>query len=218
MARGALPPLAASLSSRAISVTSLSKTYGLPGIRIGWLVNRDPLVMERFLAAKEQIFICGSVLDEEVACQYLRKKAHFLPMIRQHIDANFQVLRDWMTESRYMEWVEPQGGVVSFPRIRPEVNVNIDQFHRVLIEKYKTFVGPGHWFECDRRYMRLGFGWPSQSDLEGGLQSIQQANKDMCLEPGEEDKRPSQFCELRPDKICYSLMEPSAIHYCIRSL
>ena len=52
---------AASLSPHAISVCSLSKTYGLPGIRMGWLVNRDPALMETFLAAKEQIFVSGSV-------------------------------------------------------------------------------------------------------------------------------------------------------------
>lgn len=175
MTRGKTPPLAASLSPRAISVASLSKSYGLPGIRMGWLVNRDPVLMERFLAAKEQIFICGSVLDEEVAYQYLSKKDTYLPAIWGHIHTNFQVLQDWMAESRYMEWVEPQGGVVSFPRIRPEIPVDIDKFHRILIDKYKTFVGPGHWFERDRRYMRIGYGWPSKDQLIGGLQCIQQA-------------------------------------------
>ena len=52
--------MAASLSERAISVCSMSKTYGLPGLRIGWLACRDPELLETLLAAKEQILICGS--------------------------------------------------------------------------------------------------------------------------------------------------------------
>ena len=59
-------PVAASLSDRAISVASMSKSYGIPGIRVGWIVNRDAKLMERFLAAKEQIGICGSIIDERI--------------------------------------------------------------------------------------------------------------------------------------------------------
>src|ERR1035437_5323204 len=65
MSFGGLLPCAASLSPRAISVSSLSKTYGIPGIRTGWLLTRDRELMTTFLAAKEQIGICGSVVDEE---------------------------------------------------------------------------------------------------------------------------------------------------------
>ena len=175
MTRGSIPPLAAGLSPRAISVSSLSKTYGLPGIRLGWLVNRDPQLMERFLAAKEQIFICNSVLDEEVAYQYLCKKAQFLPPIQEHIRTNLAVLRRWVEDNPYVEWVEPQGGVVAFVRIKPEVNLDLENFYRTLNEKYQTFVGPGHWFERDRHYMRLGFGWPSRDELAGGLDAILRA-------------------------------------------
>src|SRR5690606_11248036 len=49
-----LPP-AATLSPLAISVESVSKAYGVTGIRIGWIANQDPGLMQRFLAAKEQI-------------------------------------------------------------------------------------------------------------------------------------------------------------------
>jgi aspartate/methionine/tyrosine aminotransferase len=56
-------PLAASLSPRALSVSSMSKAYGLPGLRIGWVVCRDPELGERLLAAKEQGLICGATHD-----------------------------------------------------------------------------------------------------------------------------------------------------------
>ena len=70
-------PAAASLSPRAISVSSLSKAFGIPGIRIGWLVTRDAALYEQFLAAKEQIGICGSVIDEAIARTMLEGRERF---------------------------------------------------------------------------------------------------------------------------------------------
>ncbi|MEO8611523.1 MAG: pyridoxal phosphate-dependent aminotransferase [Chloroflexota bacterium] len=171
---GALPP-AASLSSKAISVSSLSKTYGLPGIRMGWLICRDPQLKQIFLAAKEQIFISNSVVDEEIAYRFLQHKAEHLGRINAHIQTNFAVVKNWMAAQEDIEWVEPQGGVVCFPRIKPDSGVDVDKFYKVLNTVYKTFVGPGHWFESERRHMRVGYGWPSQAELEKGLHNITQA-------------------------------------------
>ncbi len=53
-----------------------------------------------------------------------------------------------------------------------------DAFYRVLNEKYKTYVGPGHWFEQDPRYMRIGYGWPTEPELEQGLKNIARALRD----------------------------------------
>lgn len=63
-------PIAATLSDKVISVSSMSKSYGLPGIRIGWILSRNKALMEIFLAAKEQICITNSVVDEEVAYHF----------------------------------------------------------------------------------------------------------------------------------------------------
>jgi aspartate/methionine/tyrosine aminotransferase len=100
MTFGAALPMAASLSPSAISVSSLSKTYGLPGIRAGWLACRDRDLMETFLAAKEQILICGSILDEELAARALESRAARLPAIRADVRARFEVVRDWMGGER----------------------------------------------------------------------------------------------------------------------
>ena len=165
-------PCAATLSDRAISVSSLSKTYGIPGIRAGWLVCRDRELMQTFLGAKEQIGICGSVVDEEIACQALAQRDAWLPEIHGRIREALAITRDWMAGEELMEWVEPRGGVVSFPRIKPDVPVDVDTFYRVLTEDFGTYVGPGHWFEQSRRHFRLGFGWPTLGELKGGLAGI----------------------------------------------
>jgi aspartate/methionine/tyrosine aminotransferase len=165
-------PVAAALSERAISVSSLSKTYGIPGIRSGWLVCRDRGLMATFLAAKEQIGICGSVVDEAIAARAFAQRDTWLPEIHAFIRRQFEVVSSWMAGEELMEWVEPRGGCVCFPRIKPDVPVDVDEFYRTLNDRHGAYVGPGHWFEQSRRHMRVGYGWPLPEELEGGLAAI----------------------------------------------
>ncbi len=165
-------PLVASLSERAIGVSSLSKTDGLPGIRMGWLMTRDRALLGRFLAAKEQILITNSVVDEAIAEVALRRRPERLPVILAGIAAALGTVRGWMAEQDVFEWVEPRGGVVGFPRFRDGVNVDLEGFYRRLLEPHGTVVGPGHWFEQPDRSFRLGYGWPTPADLERGLAGL----------------------------------------------
>jgi aspartate/methionine/tyrosine aminotransferase len=165
-------PVAATLSERVVSVSSLSKTYGIPGIRSGWLVCRDRDLIATFLAAKEQIGICGSVVDEEIAARAFAQRDTWLPEIRAFIRRQFEVVSAWMAGEELMEWVEPAGGCVCFPRIKPDVPVDIDEFYRALNDRHGAYVGPGHWFEQSRRSMRVGYAWPRRDELEGGLAAI----------------------------------------------
>ncbi len=168
-------PVAASLSPSVISVSSLSKTYGLPGIRIGWLVTRDRVLRDRFLAAKEQILISGSLVDETIALAAFRRRPSWLPGIRARIDEAFTMTAEWLDGHPTLEWIPPAGGVVGFPRIRPGAPVVTDEFYRVLFEDHGTIVGPGHWFEQPRSYFRLGYGWPTLDELREGLAAIDAA-------------------------------------------
>ena len=168
-------PVAAGLSERAISVSSVSKTYGLPGLRIGWIINRDADLMETFLAAKEQIFICNSIVDEEIAFQALARRDETLPAIRARIQEHRSIVVDWIEGQHDLEWVEPSGGVVGFARLRADRGIDVERFHQVLNDELGTFVGPGHWFDQPRSYLRIGFGWPTTDELRRGLANISTA-------------------------------------------
>ncbi|MFN8570737.1 MAG: pyridoxal phosphate-dependent aminotransferase [Gemmatimonadaceae bacterium] len=165
-------PFATTLSENVISVASLSKAYGLPGLRVGWLMARDRALNELFLAAKEQMVICGPVLDEEIAYRVYRRRTEELPQIAREVRRGVEALASWMATEPAMEWVRPSGGVVAFPRIRADAGIDVPRFYETLNGTHGTFVGPGHWFEQDDRFMRIGFGWPSAAELEGGLYSI----------------------------------------------
>ena len=168
-------PVAAGLSEKVISISSMSKSYGLPGIRTGWLMCRNRDLMEIFLAAKEQIIITNSVVDEEIAYQYLLNKERFFTPVKATILRNFSIIKTFMEGQNLLEWVEPGGGCVCFPRIKESIPVNMERFHTLLLEKYATYVGRGHWFEEDDRYMRIGYSWEKPEKLQKGLSNILKA-------------------------------------------
>ena len=158
-----------------ISVSSLSKAYGLPGLRIGWLISQDEDLMERFLAAKEMIYISNSALDEEVAYQFFLQKEKFEIKINERSLENYRLLRQWLEQEKRVECILPKGGVVCFPRFRSPKSVDLEKFYNILLEKYKTMVGPGHWFAMPDSYFRLGFGWVDSATFARGLINLSRA-------------------------------------------
>ncbi len=168
-------PIAASLSPRVISVSSLSKTYGLPGLRTGWIVNTDPALSTTFLAAKEQILLAGSIIDEELSARVLEARERILPPIRAKIAAHRDIVAAWIGAQGTFEYVAPEAGVVCFPRVRDGVPLDEDRFYDVLLGELGTYVGPGHWFGQPRRSFRLGFGWPTEDELRAGLDALVEA-------------------------------------------
>lgn len=166
----ALP--AATLGPHVVSVASMSKAYGLPGIRVGWIVNTDTELMTTLLAAKEQMVICGSVLDEAVAAAVYTRRDELRPVQVAAARAGLGTVAGWIANVDELEWVEPAGGALCFPRITPGAGVDPLRFHTVLRDELGTWVGPGHWFEQEPRYFRLGFGWPAPDELERGLANV----------------------------------------------
>lgn len=177
-------PTAASISDRFIAVSSLSKAYGTPGIRTGWLITRKPSLYELFLAAKEQIGICGSVLDEAVGAAVLAQRDAWLKTSNRRNLRHRDIVRTWMAGEPHMEWVEPAGGVVCFPRLKVPASFDLDRFYRGLLENHGTYVGPGHWFDMPRRYMRIGYAWVTEEQLRDGLAGISAAIREQVAPQG----------------------------------
>lgn len=170
-------PAVAALSERAIGVGTVSKAFGVPGIRIGWLLTRDRALGERFLAAKEQICLTGSLVDEEIARAVFQDAGRWRERARSIREAGVATVAGWLARETRMEWVRPEGGVVCFPRIRAGLETDLDRFYRSLAES-GTAVGPGHWFGQADNLMRIGFGWPTSQELRLGLERISQALND----------------------------------------
>jgi aspartate/methionine/tyrosine aminotransferase len=142
---------------------------------VGWLITQDRNLQELFLAAKEQMSICGSVLDEWVAERILENRKALLEPILTEMRRRLGLVTAWIAAESLLEWVPPQGGVVCFPRMRVEPAGGTDAFYKRLLGVHGAYVGPGHWFEMPDRHFRLGYGWPASADLEAGLTAISKA-------------------------------------------
>jgi len=167
-------PWAASLSPNVISISSMSKSYGLPGIRIGWLACRDKSVIDEVLAVREQVTITNAAISEEIALSVLERKDEFLKRARNHVRKNFQIVAGWIEKQEELEWIPPKAGVVCLPGIKSKKIKEPEKLYRLLAEKYKTFVIPGRCFEMDNRFFRLGYGGTTE-ELKKGLENIKKA-------------------------------------------
>jgi aspartate/methionine/tyrosine aminotransferase len=168
------PPLAATMSPIAISLTSMSKTWGVPGIRIGWTVGDDEVV-QAIRAIREQVTICNSSLGEAIAKEILHKREEMLTMLRRAMFSNYRVVEEWMNSQDWLEWVEPKSGVVCAPRLKR--GGSTDELCKLLVTKYKTFTVPGSAMELEGHF-RLGFGG-EQEELIEGLERLGKALKDL---------------------------------------
>ena len=174
-------PVAASLSQKVISISSLSKTYGIPGIRIGWAVCQDKNMINNLLSAKEQVCIGGSVVDEYIGFVALSQKKEWIPENDKLIAKHFAIVKDWVEHDDMIEWVEPRAACTCFPRVKESVNIDTQKMYKIMNEKYGTYVGPGHWFGFDDRYMRIGYAWPLEDELKAGLAGISSAIREAII-------------------------------------
>ena len=165
-------PVSASLSKKVISISSLSKTYGIPGVRIGWAVCQDKNMMDMLICAKEQVCIGGSVVDEYIGWVALSQKEEWIKKNDALIARHFAIVKEWVNNDEFIEWVEPRAACTCFPRIKESAGVDIKKFYKIMNEKYGTYIGPGHWFGFDDRYMRIGYAWPLEEELKAGLAGI----------------------------------------------
>jgi aspartate/methionine/tyrosine aminotransferase len=155
-----------------IRVSSLSKAFGLPGLRIGWIITRNKELYKKFLAAKEQIFICNSLVDEVIAAGVLNGRDTWRRKISTIVEEGKETVKKWIRGETRLEWVEPRAGVVCFPGIAKSAGIDATRFHALLWEREKILVGRGSWFDCSDHYFRIGFGWPGPEELKTGLEGI----------------------------------------------
>jgi len=141
--------------ARAVSVSGLSKAYGLPGLRIGWAATNDPFLARKIWAAKDYTTISVSRLSEAVAAEVLREDvmADLLVRGREIVSANLESFRRIL--GGRLEWVEPMAGAFVFARV-PGVEDTRGLAEQLYREK-GVLVNPGECFDMPG-YLRIGLG------------------------------------------------------------
>jgi aspartate/methionine/tyrosine aminotransferase len=110
-------PQIVELYERGISINALTKSYGLPGLRVGWAACRDRAVLTRMAAVKNTMSVCLAAPSEVLARIAIRSQARILARNRALAEDNLRRLRRFFAQhDTLFEWDEPAGGVTAFPR------------------------------------------------------------------------------------------------------
>jgi hypothetical protein len=156
---GALSPSVVNGYERGITTSSISKTLGMSGLRLGWLATRDRAFLERCMNLKYYISLHQqSRLDEVVALAALEPTKYW-GLVKETMDAarvNYDLVADWMQRNGVFRWVPPRGGFLSFPSYDLDVP-SWDLCARLLDPPYRTYLIPGSCYGHEH-HVRLGLG------------------------------------------------------------
>ncbi|MEO0619868.1 MAG: aminotransferase class I/II-fold pyridoxal phosphate-dependent enzyme [Pseudomonadota bacterium] len=156
-----LPPIA-DLYERGISLNVMSKAYGLPGLRVGWIASQDTALLQRVERYKHYLSICNSAPSERLALIALRARETILARNVALLAENVVLLEKLFADfPGLVEWRRPQGGCVGFPRFcGPEGG---EVFCKRLLEEDGVLLLPSSIYvselsETRHDHFRIGFG------------------------------------------------------------
>ncbi|MGU7961040.1 aminotransferase [Streptococcus suis] len=154
---------------KGIAVNSLSKTYSLPGIRVGW-VAANHQVTDILRDYRDYTMICAGVFDDMVAQLALASRKEILKRNRRILEENLAILDQWIEEEPLVSYIRP--AVVSTSFVKIAVDMPMEEFCLQLLQEHGVLLVPGNRFDRDG-YVRLGFAC-EQETLIKGLEKLSQ--------------------------------------------
>jgi len=170
-------PSAAALDSRIVTLGSLSKAHGAPGLRIGWLTVPDPVLRARLIAAKFDLLICGSVLDEVLAAAILARPEAVLRPRQRDLAAAYAVVAQWHTifEAGRLDLLRPDAGALCCARLAAWFDDAAIARFWAAVPAAGLRLAPGRWFGESDRVFRIGFGHVAPATLPAALRAVSAA-------------------------------------------
>ena len=149
-------PSACELHDGAVTLSGMSKAFGLAGLRIGWLVTRDQGLCARLAAFKDYTTICNSAPSEILALIGLRAKEKILERHRARIAGNLGLLDGFFARrAQAFRWVRPKAGTVGFPRLLQGAP---EDLCAEAVRRAGVMLAPASAFGHDGPNFRIGFG------------------------------------------------------------
>ena len=166
-------PAACDIDEQAVSLGVMSKTYGLAGLRIGWVATRNAGLYERMLRVKDFTSICSSAPSEFLAELALRHREKIAQRNVELITANLALLDDFFARhADKFAWKRPKAGPIAFPRL---IGEDIDTFCHALVTAAGVLLLPGSVFDDSGNHFRIGFGRANMSEALARLDDFLQA-------------------------------------------
>jgi aspartate/methionine/tyrosine aminotransferase len=155
--REAILPAGCEAYRKAISLSGLSKTFGLPGLRIGWVATRDHNILEQMSLLKDYTTICNSAPSEILGLMAVRDRENIIARQMARIRKNIKILDDFFSNhSDCASWKRPSGGSICFPRMA--LTEDTSEFCESLIRETGIMLVPSKIFHYGNHHVRIGFG------------------------------------------------------------
>ena len=153
---GPVTPSIRDIDECAIATGSMSKSFGLTGLRIGW-ISAPNKIIDQLHHIRFYTTVTAPILEQKIAIKAHRNREKIFYRNQTIIDNNYNYLKEWMFEhNSVFDWVEPKGGPVTFPKFIPEIKT--DQFCKKLVKEKSILLVPGNYAFSSEGYIRIGYG------------------------------------------------------------
>jgi len=161
-------PSAVDRYEKALSLSGMSKAFGLAGLRIGWVATHEHTLLERMSALKDYTTICSSAPSELLALMALRARDHILAANRARVRQNTEAAAVFFARhaSRFV-WVPPRAGTVCFPRL--EAGAGVEALCAGVLRDTGVLLLPSTVYDYGDSHFRLGLG---RDDFVAGLEVL----------------------------------------------
>lgn len=148
---------ACDIYENAISLGVMSKTYGLAGLRIGWIATKNKDIYKKIASFKDYTSICNSAPSELLALIALKHQKEIVQRNLTIIKENLILLDSFFNKYQNLfSWNKPKAGPIAFPGIKGVQNV--EKFCTDLINSKGVLLLPGNYYDKNNNNVRIGFG------------------------------------------------------------
>ncbi|EKS4344231.1 aminotransferase [Clostridium sporogenes] len=161
---GSYMPSIVDLYEKGISVGSMSKTFSLAGLRLGWIVSKDEKIINLCRERRDYDTISCGVLDDIFASLALENKEAILERNRKIVMTNRELLHQWVSSEPRVSYVKPVAGNTAL--IYYDADMHSYKFCDKLLKETGVFYTPGECFDLDYCF-RIGYAFDSKTLMEG---------------------------------------------------
>jgi aspartate/methionine/tyrosine aminotransferase len=159
------------LYDNGIVLSGLSKSFGLPGLRTGWLATRNNEILKKFENFKDYTTICNGALSEIISIIALRNKDQITGRNLDLIRENLIIVKAFFAKHKdFFSWIETKGSSVAFPILTESIPA--DDFCKKLIDQKSIMLLPGSIFNYPGNHFRVGLGKKDFKEILGELDSF----------------------------------------------
>ena len=149
-------PAAVDYGAHAVSLGVTSKTYGLAGLRIGWVATKNRDLYNRMASLKDYTTICNSAPSEFLAEVAMRYRVQLANRNLEIIKHNLTIIDDLFTRySSLFTWTRPKAGSMCFPKL---IKGSVESFCDDLVKKAGVLLLPGSVYDDAHNHFRMGLG------------------------------------------------------------